>query len=294
MPTPDVDHELIQLFRSRLWRPGSLLPSEFAPSYVYHYTTVAGFAGILSSGAIRATNFSFLNDPSELRYGRQLALEVLGDVFDAAKEEMAKLLGLLVEAFKREAIAEVYVACFTRLPDDLSQWRAYGSSAIERYALGFEAEALGSIQAANTSFAKVLYRKADQVDRIRFFVDRAIAFVEREDIDPSRWSTLAAVVAQLIARVLPELKDPAYKREEEWRIIRWHDASNDEAPDFDITRGVLRPFMPIHLPVPVPLSSLRVMAPSRKRAALKAADMLLRKAKIADVEAEHSSVPFAE
>lgn len=294
MRSPEVEQELIELFRSRLWRPASFAPSDFGPSSVYHYTTAAGFAGILGDEAIRATNFSFLNDPSEVRYGRHLTYEVLEDVIEAAASENQPLIQLVTKFFEREAIAEVYVACFTRLADDLSQWRAYGSSAVERYALGFAAQELEDAVHTNTSFAKVLYKKKEQVERIRFFVERAVTFVERESIDPSRWPILASVVSQLIARVLPELKDPAYEREEEWRIIRWHDDADDQALEFDTMRGVLRPFLPIRLPSPLPLSALRVMAPTRKTAALKAADMLLRKAKVKGVDAEHSSVPFAE
>lgn len=39
------------------------------PGVLYHYTTVAGFLGILESGSFRATDARFLNDSSELEFG---------------------------------------------------------------------------------------------------------------------------------------------------------------------------------------------------------------------------------
>jgi hypothetical protein len=291
---PAPDETLVQQFRSRLWQPGSLHSSDFGPSCVYHYTTAAGFVGIVQDGLIRATNFSFLNDPSEVRYGTDLARELLSEMKDSVPQPKKSMIDNVLASLTLEAVTEVYVSCFARFEDDLSQWRAYGSAAVERYAIGFDKQELEALKAApNTNLVKVLYRKPDQIKRIRFFADRAFKFIDRENVEQQQWPVLAGAVAQLIARVLPELKDPAYENEWEWRVVRWH-AREDQPPEVDASRGVLRPFLNVELPCPLPIVDLRVMAPTRKALALKAADMLLRKAKVVGVNATHSTVPFAE
>lgn len=292
--TAEPNETLVEQFRSRLWRPASLAPSDFMPSCVYHYTTAGGFQGIVRDGFVRATNFSFLNDPSEVTYGTRLARELLNEMKESLTETKRAVIDQILTSLDLEAVAEVYVACFTRLADDLSQWRAYGSAAFERYAIGFDTQELEALSAdPSTNFVKVLYKRTEQIDRIRFFVDRVFKFIEREHVHQQQWPTLAGAVAQLIARVLPELKDIAYENEREWRVIRWH-ARDGEPPDVDASRGVLRPFLKVQLPSPLPIVDLRFMAPTRKESARKAADMLLRKGRVAGVEPKHSEIPFAE
>lgn len=290
----EQNDDLVQQFRNRLWRPASLDPADFVPSCVYHYTTAAGFAGIVLDGCIRATNFSFLNDPSEVRYGSDLAHALLNDMKSSLDVPQSHLIDQILVFLAFEVIAEVYVACFTRLDDDLSQWRAYGSAAVERYAIGFDTEAFQPLMSdPNTNFVKVLYEEPKQRARIRFFVDRMFKFIERENINQAQWPILAGVVAQLIARVLPELKDIAYQNEREWRIVRWY-AREDHPPEVDATRGVLRPYLKVQLSSPLPIIDLRFMAPTRKECAGKAATMLLRRADVEYVEPKHSDIPFAE
>jgi len=72
-----ADGTLAERFRRSLFRSISLSPANFLPECLYHYTTAPGLAGILNSRSIRATNFSFLNDPSEIEYGRDLAINVI-------------------------------------------------------------------------------------------------------------------------------------------------------------------------------------------------------------------------
>lgn len=219
----EPNETLVQQFRSRLWRPVSFAPSDFMPSCVYHYTSAGGFEGIVRDGFVRATNFSFLNDPSEVTYGTRLSRELLSEMKGELDESQRSVIDQVLTSLNLEALAEIYVACFTRWEDDLSQWRTYGSAALERYAIGFDTQELAALSAdPNTNFVEVLYERPEQIERIRFFVDRMFKFIERENVAQLEWPILAGAVAQLIARVLPELKDVAYKNEREWRVIRWH------------------------------------------------------------------------
>lgn len=287
------DAGLVFLFRNQLWQPISFF--DFAPSSVYHYTTGPALTGILKDNSIRATNFTFLNDPSEVRYGYDLVIRLLSDIRATAPDSQLQLLDAIETALSQEMLAEVYVSCFSSLGDDLSQWRAYGSSALERYSIGFDTEVLERIGNSETtiSFAKVLYKHDEQIPRAQFYVDRALKFIVKNDIARENWPAVAAVTAELLARVIPELKNPAYAHEQEWRLIRWHRASENNALDFDTSRGVLRPFLATSLPTPIPVNDVLIMAPSRKDVALKGTEMLLRNANV-DVLPRHSTIPFAD
>lgn len=140
-------------------------PATFVPECVYHYTSAVGFAGIATNGHVRATNFSFLNDPSEVTYGADLTRELLRTRRVLLPEEHKPIIDYILTSFDSEVVAEVYVACFTRLEDDLSQWRAYGSAAVERYAVGFDTEELDRLSTGPTSFVRIKYETAEQVDR---------------------------------------------------------------------------------------------------------------------------------
>jgi hypothetical protein len=268
---------------------------DFSPLSVYHYTTAAGFAGIVQAGGGRATNFTFLNDPSEVQYGSELVRDLVREVKSSAEPRHRRLLEAVIVALDQELLSEVYVCCFSSLPDDLSQWRAYGGPALERYSIGFDTEALWTIgnTDAMTSFAEVLYTHEAQRDRVRFYVERGMEFIDKYEIPEEDWPTVTADVAELLARVIPQLKNTAYAREEEWRVIRRHRVTDAEPLSFDVSRGVLRPYLPIELPTPMPITSVQLMAPSRKQVALKGAEMLLRSASL-DVVPTHSAVPFAE
>lgn len=123
---------------------------------------------------------------------------------------------------------------------------------------------------------------------------RSLRFVGNNEIAREGWPEVASTIANVIASRLPEFKNPAYKHEAEWRIIRWHDRLEHDDLSFETSRRILRPFLPVPMPTPLPLRSVQVMAPSRKEPAVKAAQMLLERAKLSDVLITHSAVPFAE
>jgi hypothetical protein len=291
-----TNEPLVQQFRSRLWQRVSFDSATFVPVCVYHYTTAAGFDGIVRDRSIRATNFSFLNDPSEVTYGLTFARKLL----EASKSSIAADKVALIDqilTFLDAAVAfEVYVACFSKHEDDLSQWRAYGTGQ-ERYAIGFDTEALDALTPGpDAKFVRVLYEEPEQTERVRFFVERVLKFVDDENVPIHQWTVLAEAVAQFIADVLPELKDKAYENEGEWRIVLRRSAT-DDAPEVDASRGVLRPFLRVTFPSapsPLPIADIRFMAPTRRDTAKKGASMLLRRACVTDVEPTHSNIPFAD
>ncbi len=263
-------------------------PEDFKPSRFYHYTGAAGLKGILSTGSLWATNFSFLNDPSEVEYGRELVRKTLKEKKEADHSSTRNLLEEIDRCFAEQLPSEVYVSCFTTRRDDLSQWRAYGAPMAPRYCIGFEGfrDLLQYFFSKGATFAEVVYQESKQRKEIDRILEIALSIIGDYPLD----EVTNAAVAYL-TRLLPQLKSPAYDSEEEWRIIRWIPDGVFSKVCFDTVRDVVRPYVVLKRAPKV--VELLVLAPGREEISIKAAEMLLRKMDIRDVKPEKSRVPVA-
>ncbi|MHB1856482.1 MAG: DUF2971 domain-containing protein, partial [Acidobacteriaceae bacterium] len=111
---------------------------------LYHYTNDIGLRGILDSGKLWFTSVAFLNDPSELRHGVSLAMDLLDNetaqLCDAQRQFAQGFRSLMPEVVQRiKKLA--FVCSFSQCGDDLGQWRAYADDG-RGYALGFCTERL--------------------------------------------------------------------------------------------------------------------------------------------------------
>ena len=201
------DAALTLLFLQSEWNE-ALSAGIRAPTTIYHYTTAEGLAGILKEGALRATNFSFLNDPSEVQYGKEFALRFLETSDDSPRGPYTDLINQIRLALEAKVVSESYVACFSALVDDLSQWRAYGMAATERYCIGFDGATIAKI--FNTQpggrFARILYNPKTQRQLLNSILARSWQFLVKNKIAAEGWSEVANTVATVIASRLPELK----------------------------------------------------------------------------------------
>src|SRR5438270_1551532 len=111
---------------------------------VFHYTTVGGLQGIVADNCLHASAAYFLNDSSELEYGRRILDKVLDqwelDNPEARDDMTAELVRDLRANISHQAghealVQSVYLACFCQRDNVLSQWRAYGQAG--GYSLGF-------------------------------------------------------------------------------------------------------------------------------------------------------------
>jgi len=270
------------------------------PGRLFHYTTAAGFEGIVSSASIRATNFSFMNDPLELEYGRRLIHEHLTERLATSTGGVAgALFRHCLEELDRESGSEIYVSCFSSSEDDLSQWRAYGNTSA-RYALGFERRVIHAAtlrpRSYSVRFSRVVYERGKQNEILQKLLDGAETFVKRQSASESAVPTFGDILSLTLTRMLPTLKMPAFKPEAEWRIIIQMKPGDTSNLHFDTSRGIVRPFavFPISEGQPLPLAQVIVLWPSRPEAAVKAARLVLLRAGIALNDVRYSEVPFAE
>ena len=107
----------------------SLRPSNAIEDPLYHYTTARGLFGIIASSSLWATNFSYLNDATEVHYGMEVLKTLLEREMDLhLTDGFGPVLAATLEGIERVfSDSEFYLTCFCAKADLLSQWRGYGS-----------------------------------------------------------------------------------------------------------------------------------------------------------------------
>ena len=196
---------------------------------VYHYTSVDGFYGIITSRSIWATNILYLNDAAEFRYATQLAREEIEtftkknhnqDEMDFLKE-LDTRLRLAVEYNKRS----IYVCSFSEQGNLLSQWRGYCPRGTG-FSIGFEATHLEEARRRqNFRWAKCIYERSEQIERIRQLLTNSLNIFREATSstqhpgDMRPLSDTALEFDKEFVQMAPTLKAPGFFEEAEWRLI---------------------------------------------------------------------------
>ena len=74
---------------------------------LYHYTSNQGLVGILESQKLWATNYSFLNESSELNYGMKLSIELLEMEIKKYSNDTLNKYSLILEEALKNKLAEL-------------------------------------------------------------------------------------------------------------------------------------------------------------------------------------------
>ncbi len=110
---------------------------------LYHYTTEAGFSGILKSREIWLSDLQLSNDPRDIQLGLETLKSLTREIGEKEySPENAKVLDLLIsKMISYFRSSRCYTTCFTPHPDDLNMWREYGGNG-QGYSLGFRSRAI--------------------------------------------------------------------------------------------------------------------------------------------------------
>src|ERR1041384_2388550 len=95
-------YDFIELVR-RTNEPVRSLHAEQA-CVLYHYTAAASFVAIVEHRELRATNFAYLNDPTEIQYGIRLVTIVIQAVRTALSALGRRFLKNVLNRIANEAL----------------------------------------------------------------------------------------------------------------------------------------------------------------------------------------------
>ena len=111
---------------------------EALPDILYHYTTASGLLGIVGKDTLRFSDTKFVNDGSEMAWGRRALEAHLEERFAQAPEKqqqfwqsVLRLLNASGETFRH------VIFCMSRDGNLLNQWRDYGRDVVP-YSIGLE------------------------------------------------------------------------------------------------------------------------------------------------------------
>ncbi len=230
---------------------------------IYHYTDAVGLCGILDSKTIHATHIAFMNDADEYKHAIDLLVIVLSQA-EALNltEPQRRVVGAMKENLQKTRAPNyypVFVACFSVLDDDLSQWRSYGGrNAGFSVGLGVNHMAhitdhLRESSECMSYVAAAIYDEAEKVEIVKevvqFILKRYAADEAKQQGDlndyAQRWVIDFFSLAALLA---PLLKHRKFEAEQEWRIVLTPVKS--ASVSFKPKQGLISPYVKIALDGP--------------------------------------------
>jgi hypothetical protein len=201
-------------------------PTPASPPLLYHYTHRTALAGILSSNSIWATDARQLEDTSEIRYGFEMAQEILSDELNAADTTGQKSMhacleiGLSEMNLVSDCSSDAYVTCFCAEPRSDLHYRNFGAYRIEFDLSPCQDEFPLTSRASyrHICLEKVLYEPDPQRQALR---NRLQVFRSRvEAFESSGFTFIADSMLETVLKPwVYTVKRPALAAENEWRIV---------------------------------------------------------------------------
>jgi hypothetical protein len=293
---------------------------------LYHYTTFAGFKGIIETETLWFTDVIHLNDPTEFQYGNQIAIDLLNKELQSIEtlklpltdSDVVKKIFIekIIQALTTMLgqVFNVYISSFSKRDNDLSQWRAYADDA-RGVALGFSPTVFHpdidvdvSMLAANDkySFAGVVYdvRKKIAIRIQNKLLKKVLKVFEGVMSQPStiprqigiqfmKDMSVEAVSAIMLNNVM--LKHDAYNAEDEVRLVM-HGNAKGPLSAYVKTRSRGSELVP-YIPVPFPVRAKRnlkevVIGPSAAEGAENAVRSFLYSCDLHKVVIRRSDIPY--
>lgn len=200
---------------------------------LYHYTSGDGLIGILSNDSLWATDIFFMNDKREFTQFTDLLINkiqhkcnCLGDGHQGQwKEEWYNA----IERYLQGVFAsDIYVTCFSKRGDSLSQWRGYTQSNFG-YCLVFDYDKISELTYKQNSFmVHCIYSEEEQSSIAKEFVEKFISAVvdnQNSHVFESQ-KTMDDIVSEIgrkyitvIQSLASSIKNSAFEDENEVRVI---------------------------------------------------------------------------
>lgn len=268
---------------------------------IYQYTNIdALFNGIIvkeqkKEGAeicLWASNYLYMNDPSEIATGQEYINKILKEYFvedDGDKDIQDKMDDL-----------DYYITSFSMASDSLPMWGMYGKNG-SGIALGFDR---AIIEKTNPSLYRCTYLDQDLKDKVKSFCEK----VKGEKITQKALSVvlIIALFAMLLNKdkkqneeflnaFMPFLlfmiyaKAPAYKYEDEVRLLIHPD--KDSVIKFRTQNNLIVPYIENHFPKEA-LKIVLVGPTNDMKRTVKSIDRYLKHKGFNDVQIIESEVPY--
>jgi hypothetical protein len=196
---------------------------------LYHYSGIGALLGIANSETLWASNVYYLNDGEEVIYAKKIfkklvaekQLQVRGD-----KAEFLRQFCEWLEPFSGGAF-NLFVFSLSEEQNLLSQWRSYTPHG-RGVSIGFSPFIVRKIAEKNSlKIAKCHYERQEHLEVMNALLEKMIVTFDQHfpNIDPKdfpghqRYHPFLERFRGNILQVFAIIKNPAFKEEQEWRLI---------------------------------------------------------------------------
>jgi len=201
---------------------------------VYHYTNAAGLTGILESNELWFTDIAHLNDPSEFTICRSIADNALREEMAQADPATAVFCQEMLSGLEsaRKAFA-MFVGSFSKIGDDLGQWRAYTDNG-HGFCLGISERVFAHTDIdinplKNPVVIQISYDLSCAEDELRESIRQATSTIKKpqvrtfcqksSEVGKNFLIRLSVELAKHIYFHCVSFKHPAYSAEQEVRLL---------------------------------------------------------------------------
>ncbi len=222
---PELDLQLFdQLLTERI---GAKVNA--TPATLYHYTSSANFLKILSSNELWFTDYRYLNDLSEVRYGVELfKAEISAEAERQQRPTSLFLFALLTQLEQALVHTDVFVFCMCEENNLLNQWRVYGLDSVP-ISIEFDTDNFRKREGWTPYFFKLvpmIYALEAQNEIARAATALCVEWCQKHESQiwrtPSSLFALAREFAAICMDLCLAMKHPQFAVEKEWRLVtRW-------------------------------------------------------------------------
>ena len=183
---------------------------------LYHYTTAQGLEGIITTRSVWASDYRFLNDATEFRYGLNIFEQTLAS--PRSQNISPEAMDLITRFLAGKSEFSVFIAAFSQQPDLLSQWRGYNNG--RGYAIGINADWLTqNAEAQNFSLVPVVYTISDQQRVLNDKLGLLNSLLAERARKESTFDTVTEWWRHMLF-VIAALKNEHFAEEDEYRLVK--------------------------------------------------------------------------
>jgi len=207
---------------------------------LFHYTSPAGFLGIIESGSLWASNIHYLNDSAEFAYTVDLAKREIRHLAGNAPAAGKQRLNELTEQIESIRRLNIFVFSFSEDGDLLSQWRGY-SPRTGGLSLAFDLDlVLPRIEQQGFRLTPCIYNPAVHHEIVQALIRRELARPWAGPHPPGMSSH--SIFIDEVAAAAPLLKDPSFSEEREWRLVSGPTSSDLPSVKHRLTATTIAPY----------------------------------------------------
>ena len=267
---------------------------------IYHYTDLYGLQGIVDNHDLWLTHSRYCNDDEEMTHGFEVVQETIEEAAARPRSKKHKeYLEHVAQIFETPPTEGVYICCFCKEDNLLSQWRSYSANGLG-VSIGFDPRQFSYITGSDSPPSglvrlwKVIYERS----KMKHIVRSAMEFAYRESRNRPL-PEVARQAAEAIQFFIPTFKNVDFEEEKEIRLIFTPFPASSIKPRFRVSRSMLVPYFSLKEELdtntykrPLPITTVRVGPSTNKLLNLESTKLLLAKAGYTSVSVDSSDTPY--